>query len=292
MRIIGNLLSRNLKLFFRDKASVFFSILSVAILIGLYLLFLADTQYESIVEVTGKIPGIRWLINSWIMAGLVSIISFTSTLGAFGVMVLDKERENGSDFLVSPVSNIQLVTSYILCAGVVGTIMTILATILAEAFVCLNDGEIMSIVCILEVLGVILLSVLMATGVTMFLTSLIKTSSAFTSVSTVVGTLIGFLTGVYIPIGSLPSGIQKAIMIFPPSHSGLILKKILMEKPLDKVFHNAPIEQINAYKENYGIDFIVGGKNVSIGVSVLYMLIITAIFFILTLIIRKKAKME
>jgi multidrug/hemolysin transport system permease protein len=33
---------RNLKVFFRDKSSVFFSLLSAIIIIGLYVLFLGD----------------------------------------------------------------------------------------------------------------------------------------------------------------------------------------------------------------------------------------------------------
>ena len=35
---------RNIRLFFRDKTSVFFSFLSVLIIVGLYALFLGDAQ--------------------------------------------------------------------------------------------------------------------------------------------------------------------------------------------------------------------------------------------------------
>lgn len=292
MRVIGNLLNRNLKLFFRDKASVFFSLLSVIILIALYLVFLADVQYDSVVEVTGKIDGIRWLINSWIMAGLVSIISFTSTLGAFGIMVNDKERENSSDFLVSPINNVKIVFSYVGCAGIVGIIMTALSAVVAEIFICISGGEVMEAKLIFQVIGIMLLSVLMATAITMFISSLIKTSSSFTAVSTVIGTLIGFLTGIYIPIGSLPSAVQKVIMVFPPSHAGLILKKLIMEKPLDKVFHNAPAEALQSYKETYGVDFILGGHNITMGQSILYIVAVTVVFLVLTLIVHKKSKVK
>ena len=40
--IVANFMKRNLRLFFRDKMSVFFSLLSVFIIIGLYVLFLGD----------------------------------------------------------------------------------------------------------------------------------------------------------------------------------------------------------------------------------------------------------
>ena len=37
------LVIRNLKLYFKDKGAVFFSLLGVLIVIGLYILFLGDT---------------------------------------------------------------------------------------------------------------------------------------------------------------------------------------------------------------------------------------------------------
>lgn len=39
---------RNLKLFFRDKSAVFFSLLAVFIIIGLYALFLGDVWTDSL----------------------------------------------------------------------------------------------------------------------------------------------------------------------------------------------------------------------------------------------------
>nr|NLJ02159.1 ABC transporter permease [Bacillota bacterium] len=72
---------RNLKLFFRDRASVFFSLLAVFIIIGLYVLFLGDMV---MMDLEG-IPGARFLMDSWIMAGLMAVTSVTTTMGALGI---------------------------------------------------------------------------------------------------------------------------------------------------------------------------------------------------------------
>jgi len=69
MNVIGRLTIRNLKVYFRDKISVFFSFLSVIIIISLYALFLGNVQVESIKSQVGGINGIRYLVDSWIMAG-------------------------------------------------------------------------------------------------------------------------------------------------------------------------------------------------------------------------------
>lgn len=48
MRTVALLTTRNLRLFFRDRAGVFFSVLSALILIGLYVLFLGGQQVDNL----------------------------------------------------------------------------------------------------------------------------------------------------------------------------------------------------------------------------------------------------
>lgn len=81
---------RNLKLFFRDKSAVFFSLLAVFIIIGLYALFLGDVWTDSLSDWANA----RQLMDSWIMAGLLAVTSITTTMGAFGVMVDDRSKKS------------------------------------------------------------------------------------------------------------------------------------------------------------------------------------------------------
>ena len=85
---------RNLKVFFRDRSSVFFSLLAVFIIIALYAVFLGDTITGGMEDV----DGIDFLMNSWIIAGILAVISMTSTLGAFGIMVEDRAKKIVKDF--------------------------------------------------------------------------------------------------------------------------------------------------------------------------------------------------
>ena len=74
---------RNLKLYFRDRTAVFFSLLAVFIIIGLYVLFLGDTITADLTEIKGA----RFLMDSWIMAGLLAVTSVPTTMGAASVVV-------------------------------------------------------------------------------------------------------------------------------------------------------------------------------------------------------------
>ncbi len=47
-------INRNLKMFFRDKTAVFFSLLAVFIVLGLYIVFLGDVWVDSFKEIKGE----------------------------------------------------------------------------------------------------------------------------------------------------------------------------------------------------------------------------------------------
>ena len=83
-----NLLKRNLLIYFRDRSTVFFSMLSVIITFGMYIFFLGD-MYASNISASEHT---RFLMDSWIMAGILGVTSITTTLGAYGNMVVDEAR--------------------------------------------------------------------------------------------------------------------------------------------------------------------------------------------------------
>lgn len=62
------MVNRNLKMFFRDKSAVFFSLLTVFIIIGLYVLFLWDMHVNGMDDMEGA----RFLMDSLIIAGVPS----------------------------------------------------------------------------------------------------------------------------------------------------------------------------------------------------------------------------
>ena len=144
---------RNLKLFFRDRASVFFSLLAVFIIIGLYVLFLGDTVMADMEGV----PAARFLMDSWIMAGLLAVTAVTTTMGAVGVVVEDRARGT-QDFQTSPIKRSTIVGGYLLSTLTVGVVMGLVALLLTELYIVANGGSILPIAGLVKVLGLILLS--------------------------------------------------------------------------------------------------------------------------------------
>ena len=82
---------RNIKVFLKDKANVFFSLLAPLIVLALYALFLGRVQTDGILAalaeagVTGGESAVRAFCDSWMLAGSVSCACITVPLCACGI---------------------------------------------------------------------------------------------------------------------------------------------------------------------------------------------------------------
>ncbi|VED66551.1 MULTISPECIES: ABC transporter permease [Streptococcus] len=251
------LISRNRKVYTRDRLAFFMSFLSVIILILVYQVFLGQIQIDAIKEAlnsdTASTDTIQ-MVNYWLISGLTTIISMTSTLGAFGVMVSDREKKLSEDFKVSPISNFKIELSYAIFAILFGIVMTMFSCIFAigmfNGFSSLLDFSTMDY---LSILGVVSMGTVLAATIILPILAFIRTSSAFTTLSTIVGTFIGFISGVYLSIGSVGETLQQIMTCFPLTQVNALLKQILMKDAISKVFDHAPSTVITNYKESYGI---------------------------------------
>jgi multidrug/hemolysin transport system permease protein len=278
-----NLIKRNLWVFFRDRSAVFFSFLSVIIIIALYALFLADTQVKSLTSMVGDVDDIRFLVDSWIMGGLLAVNTVTVSLGALAVMVQDQENKAMRDFMTAPIRRTTIVLSYIISAIIIGVVITVVGLFVMEIYIMLAGGQMLSMAAMAKTIGILLLCVINSTAMLFFITSFVRSSTAFSTVSTITGTMIGFLAGIYVPIGVLPQGVQYVIEIFPTSHGAVMLRQLFMEVPLAKVFENAPAEVLEEYNKVFGVEFYVGGEPLSNQMMILYLSVVTVVFILLSI---------
>lgn len=268
---------RNLKLYFRDKTSVMFSLLAVVIVILLYALFLGDVWMENLEGMDGA----QALMNSWIAAGLMTVASVTTTLGAFGAMVDDRFKKIEKDFRVSPLKRSGITGGYLMSAFFIGVLMSLLMLLLAEGYIFINGGEFISAETLLKVLGVILLGSMANTAMMCFIVSFFKSANAFTTASVIIGTLIGFVTGIYMPIGLLPQAVQTGIKLFPASHAAALFRQLMTEKPLEITFAGVPEAIVEQFKEKMGIEYFFGDFRVTPQISILVLLGTVVLFYLL-----------
>ncbi|MFS9227581.1 ABC transporter permease [Streptococcus gordonii] len=284
------LISRNRKVYTRDRLAFFMSFLSVIILILVYQVFLGQIQIDAIKEALGSDTASSdtiKMVNYWLISGLTTIISMTSTLGAFGVMVSDKEKKLSEDFKVSPISNFKVELSYAIFAILFGIILTMFSCVFAIGiFNGLSSLLDYSVMDYLKIFGIVSLSTVLSAAIVLPILAFIRTSSAFTTLSTIVGTFIGFISGVYLSIGSVGKTLQQVMTWFPMTQVNALLKQVLMKDSIAQVFDSAPSSVVNEYKESYGVVLQnVSGDHLSnqfmlIYISLIIVSLLTLYFFI------------
>lgn len=286
---MNGLISRNLKIFFRDKGAVIFSLLGVLIVAGLNILFLGDAYTDSLADFEGA----KNIVSSWVMAGLLAITSVTTTMGAFGTMVQDKERKIFKDFYCAPISRSSITLSYIISSAIVGLIMTGIVLIIAVVYLTANEAITLSATMLIKLIATGILTALSNTAMVLFLVSLVNSSKANGALSGVISALIGFVTGIYLPIGNLPEGVQYVVKCFPTSHSAVLFRQILMGDMKDSVAKFPPqaqTEALNGVKEAMGVVFKFGETECTSFASVMVLVGTLVIFSALSVIVLSKKK--
>ncbi|MCL1976469.1 MAG: ABC transporter permease [Firmicutes bacterium] len=273
-------MKRNLKLFFRDRSAVFFSLLAILIIIVLYTIFLGDVWLTDSMK---DIPYADVLMNNWLVAGLLAVASVTTTMGAFGVMIDDKVKKINKDFNSSPIKRSSVVGGYIGSAFLIAVIMSLVTVVISEIYIVFNGGDWLSLTACVEIFLLVILATITNTSMVYFIVSFFKSHSAFTTASTIIGTLIGFLTGIYLPIGALPGSVQAVIKVFPVSHGASLFRQVLMETPLQSSFNRIPIDYLNEFKEYMGVTFRFGNYVVTPWVSIIILMGTAVVFYSLSL---------
>jgi multidrug/hemolysin transport system permease protein len=281
------MLRRNLKCYFRNKSSVFFSILTILIVFLLYIFFLGDNTATDFKNVTG----FRFLLDSWVMAGILSITGVTTTLGALEIMVQDNENRVSNDFLTSPLKRSHLAGGYVLSTFIIGLIMSLLTLLLAELYILAQGGQLLTAENLLKTFGLIILSVASSSAMSFFLVSFIKRQSSFAAVDIIVGTAIGFVTGVYIPIGSMSSSVQFIMKLFPVSYTASLFRTVMMDQAMAKTFASAPAETIETFQQDMGIVFQFSGQTVSVLSSMMILFAVTVLFYSFVVMRLKRKKL-
>lgn len=285
------LIKRNIKIYLRNRGAWLASLLTVFIIIGLYALFLGDQLSRGFEGIGLEEP--RLLTDSWIMAGIISIMPLSISLGAVSI-VSDRSKGLIKDFYCSPISRSKITLGYILSLAIISFLITVIGFALGEIYITANGGELLSLADMLRVLGIIAVDDLATTSIVMFIAMFITSESAYSAICTVIGTVSGFITGIYIPVGALPEGVAIAVKCFPISHAGSMLRQIFAADAIAECTKNIPadlkpdvLDQINS---EMGIIYSIGDHTVTDIESIIILAATAVLFFVLTAFAAKRKK--
>lgn len=253
------LANRNLLLFLRDKSAVCLSFLAEGIVILLYILFIRNNLLEQF----SYIKDGEMLMDIWMIAGILGITSVTTTMGAYGIMVEDRAKGIWRDFMIAPVKKWKMVGGYILSATLIGTLMSLFVLIIAELYMEQIYGRSILAGHGGELFVYVLLITVSNSAMVLFLISFLKSSNALASCCTILGALLGFLTGIYLPLGSLPIEVQQMVKVFPMSHGVVLFRQSMMASLCTEGVMGGGEEECRKFMTYMGIEYSHNGTGVT-----------------------------
>jgi len=114
-----------------------------------------------------------------------------------------------------------------------------------------------------------------------YLATFLKSTTAFTAVCTIAGVLIGFFAGIYLPMGMFPPAVRNVLNALPFTSAAMLFRLPFMALSKDAVLTALRAE--SGLVEYYGMNVTIGSFTVTPLYAVLYLVIIGAVFFTLSI---------
>lgn len=311
------LIKRHCKVFFKNKATVLFTLMVPLAILVVYALFLRPMEITQIDNafLSNGTPlenltshdrrQIYGIVDTWMMAGIISTTCFTVSLNTNNILVRDKESGNSRDFISSPIKSSVITASYFLFNAIVTFVINFIVYLICLAWLAGYGGNTYYLMPgwdgFFAIIGIIILSTLNSSLVTFFICSFLKSESSMGSMTAIFSTIIGFLNGAYLPASMMPKSIQYVTEFFPGTYSSGLFRQYFMKHPIEKVtymlqnmannpeYANIPnVEKygnlINNIKESFPSSLYFFNYEVTPSWMVAILLIFIVIFLVLNLI--------
>ncbi len=244
MKKFMGLTKRNLLIFFKDKQSIVFSLLTSIIVFVLYLFFLKGTFVDAIKSALNQVAGLSNLVevediemysNLTLLVGILGSAMITVPFNCLTTVVKDRESRIDYDILATPIRRWQIVLSYFVAATLSAIILT--GMILTVGLLILgSQGDMhMGLEDIVKAYGVVAIGSISATALFMIVVLFFKSSSASGAFFGMLSAAAGFVIGAYIPISQFSTGVQTFCNMFPASQITIILRNVLLNGTLDSI---------------------------------------------------------
>ena len=146
---LKSLIKRNVKLFFKDKGSLFPTLITPFILLVLYISFLGNVYRDSFAlslgEMSEKVENIlSGLVGGQLMSSLLAVCAVTVPFCSNMISVQDKANGVVSDFRISPIKHSALSLGYYVSTLIVSLIVCFLGMAACLVYVCIRHSPSLS----------------------------------------------------------------------------------------------------------------------------------------------------
>lgn len=298
MRAAGNLMKRNILIYMRDRGTVFYSILSTLIILGLMILFLGDMNSRDIVYALEQMGGVRdaeadranadYLVMMWTLAGILVSNTVTVTMTVMGCMIKDEDDRRLASFYVAPVKRIYVALSYIFSAWLIGIIMCLITLAAFQGYMVLIGQTLLAGTAWLQLLGMIALNSFVYASAAYLIALFVHSMSAWSGLLTVIGTLVGFVGAIYLPMAALPEKVADVLKCLPVLHGAAMMRVVCTKEAVNTAFAGLSADAVEVFREKMGITVVMGNGPVLFPVQAGYLFALGLVFIAAAALISRK----
>ncbi len=310
--IFLNLTKRHFLVFFKDKMRLFYTLMVPLIVLLVYVFFLRQLEVSSASSIlnnfsdkSGNLLGnnldvkkeVSTLIDAWMLSGILAISTFSVSIQTNNIIVNDKENGVNRDFSSSPISKNVLICSYFLFNFLVTLLLCFVVLIICLIYMLANNELIGSIdfVDFLVIIGVLVITTILSTLITLFICSFVKKESTLASLIAVISAAAGFLFGAYMPFSMLPNWVRNVCAFFPGTYQTSLFRYAFLRGPIDNamnLFNELGVKSIDGtvnsnlmdeLNSSFGYNLTFFNKTVTPAMSLLFVGLAIILFIILNI---------
>lgn len=296
MKTFNLLISRNIKLFFKDKGLFFTSLITPLILLLLYVTFLGN-QYEqtfvSNLSTYANLPSklINGLVGSQLMSSILSVSCITVSFCTNFLISQDKVNGTLKDIMITPVKKSTVALAYYLSSFISSLIICLSAALICLCYISFVAWYYSILDIVMIILDVFIL-VSFGTALSSVINTFLKSQGQISAVGTIVSSGYGFICGAYMPISTFSPSLQKILSFLPSTYGTSLIRNHTMNAAVDELSnYGIPEASINALKDAFDINIYFNNRLVTTIIMISIILISNILLIgIYILLNKRKAK--
>lgn len=230
------LVRRNLALFFNNRMNILLSVASIGVVVCLYAVFLRDFMLDFVSQCGVSKDIVNLFTDRIMIAGLLPVVSTTTSFGMVQLYVADEEKGVSRDFLTSPVSPSMLISGYWLSGGFVSSLFTFTAFLCGEIYFRAEYNNALMPQVIIKTIVVLIFSGFINSALVLALAKRMKSTATFATFANLYGTLSGFLAGSYLTYSFYPSWLKPVLFFYPPAQLASLFRQFVITDIKDELF--------------------------------------------------------
>ena len=288
IRSFWGLTKRNMLVFFTNKGTLFFSMLTPMIILLLYILFLKNNLLSSLRDAAAGLGNLvsaqdmDQFVNGLLLTGIISSALITIPYNALEIMVRDRETKVDLDMLSTPVKRFEIILSYFCAAAGSAFMQTMIVLLFGLGVLSVNGDMYLTVGDAVRLVLAVFLGTVSSTAAFMVVMMFFKNMGTCGAFMGILSAISGFVIGAYMPLSQFNRSIQNVCNLVPATGITVLIRNYLtggilqhMDECIGGLDGGAFMK---AMHEIFSYNTVVGGQIWTLNLTWIYIIISSVIF--------------